>query len=165
MLAFFMFVCSCIFSVIRNWWPTICHFLVYLFVPNQLSMFRAMVSPIISRCHGRDETPFHLVHNTGRQQHSWTISEAVNTVKYSWWWAKPSPETWRADWVQINKPKICIFVFISYELYDGFVLRIWATSFDISTWRLWIHLLPPCCSFEVKLISTNMLRPNPQNSI
>ena len=103
--------------------------------------------------------------STGRQQHSWTISEAVNTVKYSWWWAKPSPETWRADWVQINKPKICIFVFISYELYDGFVLRIWATSFDISTWRLWIHLLPPCCSFEVKLISTNMLRPNPQNSI
>ena len=27
------------------------------------------------------ERDFHLVHDTGRQQHRWTISEAVNTVK------------------------------------------------------------------------------------
>ena len=40
--------------------------LVYLFVPNHLYMFGAM---------------FHLVHDTGRHQHRWTILEAVNTVK------------------------------------------------------------------------------------
>ena len=33
--------------VIRNWWPTRCNFLVYLFVPNQQYMFRAMFSPIM----------------------------------------------------------------------------------------------------------------------
>jgi len=42
-----------------------------------------------------------LVRDTGRQQHMWTLSEAVNTVKCSWWWAKTSPETRRTDWVQI----------------------------------------------------------------
>jgi len=30
---------------------------------------------------------FHLVHETGWQQHRWTVSEAVNTVKCTWWWA------------------------------------------------------------------------------
>ena len=29
------------------------------------------------------EREFHLVHETGRQQHRWTISEAVNAVKCS----------------------------------------------------------------------------------
>jgi hypothetical protein len=43
------------------------------------------------------EVSFHLVHDTGRQQHRCTISEAVNTVKCSWWWAKTSPETCRTD--------------------------------------------------------------------
>jgi len=37
-----MSVCPCILSIIRNWWTTRCNFLVYLFVPNQLYMFRAM---------------------------------------------------------------------------------------------------------------------------
>ena len=100
-----------------------CIFLVYLFVPNQLYMFRAMFSSIIrstwlylqllvmftdiaaGRSQERDGTEFHLVHDTGRQQHRWTKSEAVNTVMCSWWWAKPSSETCWADWVQINKPK------------------------------------------------------------
>ena len=108
--------------------------LVYLFVPNQLYMFRAMFSPSIrstwlylqllilstyvaaSRCYGRDRTTFHLVHDTGRQKHRWTISEAVNTVKCSWWWKKTSPETCRANWVQINEPKICILLVSNYEL-------------------------------------------------
>ena len=54
--------------------------------------------------------------NFGRQQHSWTISWAVNTVKCSWWWAKTSPGTCRADWVQTNKPKIYILLILSYEL-------------------------------------------------
>ena len=31
------------------------------------------------------------------QQLGWIISDAVNTVKCSWWWAKTSPETCRAD--------------------------------------------------------------------
>ena len=75
--------------------------LAYLFIPNQLYVFRAMSSPIIRStrlylqllilstniaagwCHGRDGTEFHLVHDTGRQKHWWTISEAVNTVKCS----------------------------------------------------------------------------------
>ena len=61
------------------------------------------------------ELTFHIIHDTSRQQYRWTISEAVNTVKCSWWWAKTSPETCRADWVQINKPKICIFLVINYE--------------------------------------------------
>jgi len=51
-------------------------FLAYLFIHNQLYIFRAMSSPIISQ-----------------QQYRWTISEAVNTVKCSWWWTKTSPET------------------------------------------------------------------------
>ena len=32
---------------IRNWWPTRCNFLVYLFVPSHLYMFRVKFSPII----------------------------------------------------------------------------------------------------------------------
>ena len=40
-----------------------------------------------------------------QQQYRWTISETVNTVKCSLWWAKTSPETCRANWVQINKLK------------------------------------------------------------
>ena len=35
-------VCVCIISIIHNWWPTRCKFLVYLFVPNQLYMFWAI---------------------------------------------------------------------------------------------------------------------------
>ena len=52
------------------------------------------------------QSSLHLVHDTGRQQHRWTISETVNTVKCSWWWANTSPEICRADWVQINKPNL-----------------------------------------------------------
>ena len=58
-----------------------------------------------SALHVSGETEFHLVHDTGRQQHRWTISEAVNTVKCSWWWARTLPETCRAVWVQINETK------------------------------------------------------------
>jgi len=36
---------------------------------------------------------FHLIHDISRMQYWWTISETVNTVKYSWLWAKTSPET------------------------------------------------------------------------
>ena len=70
------------------------------------------------------EREFHLVHNTSQQQHRWTISETVNTVKCSRWWAKTSPETCRAHWVQINKLKCCIFLVIHYEGTMTFILYI-----------------------------------------
>jgi len=44
-----------------------------------------------------DEMGFHLTHDTSQQQYQCTISDAVNTVKCSWWWAKTMPETCRAD--------------------------------------------------------------------
>jgi hypothetical protein len=59
-----------------------------------------------------------LILSTGQQQHRWTTSGAVNTVKCSWWWAKTSPETCRDNWVQIHKPKSCILLVINYELYQ-----------------------------------------------
>jgi len=34
---------------------------------------------------------------TSRQQLGWTLPDTLNTVKCSWWWAKKSPETCRAD--------------------------------------------------------------------
>jgi len=34
---------------------------------------------------------------TSRQQLGCTLPDTVNTVKCSWWWAKTSPETRRAD--------------------------------------------------------------------
>ena len=117
-----IFVWPCVVSIILISWPKRWKFLVYLFIPNQLYMFRAMFLPIIRSTLlylqlliystyvaagwslGRDGTLFpSRVHDTGRQQHRWNISEAVNTVMCSWWWAKTSPETCRTDWVQINK--------------------------------------------------------------
>jgi len=38
-----------------------------------------------------------LIRDTRRQPLGWILPEAVNTVKCSWWWAKTSPETCRAD--------------------------------------------------------------------
>ena len=35
------------FTLIRKWWPTRCNFLVHLFVPNQLYIFRTTFSTII----------------------------------------------------------------------------------------------------------------------
>ena len=90
-------------------------FLAYSFIPNQLYIFQAMSSLIIRStwlylqhlilstvivagwCHEWDGTEFHLIHDTSKQQYRWTISDAVNTVKCSWWWAKTSPERCRAD--------------------------------------------------------------------
>jgi len=40
---------------------------------------------------------FQLIRDTSRQQPGWTLPDTVNTVKCSWWWAKTSPETCRAD--------------------------------------------------------------------
>ena len=60
---------------------------------------------------------------SSRQQHRWTISEAVNTVKCSWWWVKTSPETCRADWVQMNEPESCILLVINYESLHAKLIR------------------------------------------
>ena len=131
-----MFVCPCIVSIIRNWWPTRCNFFglfIYLHPISSICFGRCFrpssgaldciysfwYSPSMLLPAGvmdEMELSFHLVHDTGRQQHRWTISEAVNTVKCSWWWAKTPPETCRADWVQINKTKICILLVNNYEL-------------------------------------------------
>ena len=40
---------------------------------------------------------FQLIRDTSRQQLGWILPDTVNTVKCSWWWAKISPETCRAD--------------------------------------------------------------------
>ena len=40
---------------------------------------------------------FQFIQDTNRQQLGWILSDIVNTVKCSWWWAKTSPETRRAD--------------------------------------------------------------------
>jgi hypothetical protein len=40
---------------------------------------------------------FQLIRDTSRQQLGWTLPDTVNTFMCSWWWAKTSPETCRAD--------------------------------------------------------------------
>jgi len=69
------------------------------------------------------------------KQHRWTTSEAVNTVKCSWWWAKTSPETCSADWVQINKPESWILWVINYELIFSVCLKALSTAMAI--WCQW----------------------------
>jgi hypothetical protein len=89
--------------------------LIYFFC--QLCMFRAMFSPIIRStwlylqylavftqvavgwCLGWVETAkqFQLIQVNSRQQPGWTLPDIVNTDTCSWWWAKTSHETCRAD--------------------------------------------------------------------
>jgi hypothetical protein len=40
---------------------------------------------------------FQLIRDTSRQQLGWILPDTVNIDKCSWWWAKTSPETCRAD--------------------------------------------------------------------
>jgi hypothetical protein len=97
------FVCPCIFSIIVIGDQQDATILVYLFIPTQLYMFRTKFSPIIRsswlylQLLMRWNLHFHLIHDTSREQNRWTISEAVNIVKCSWWWAKTSPEICRAE--------------------------------------------------------------------
>jgi len=45
-----------------------------------------------------ESSNIHLrIYDTSRQRQWGILPEAVNTVKCSWWWAKTSPETCRAD--------------------------------------------------------------------
>ena len=68
-----------------------------------------------------------------------TVPEAVNTVKCSWWWAKTSPETCRADWVQINKLKVAsCWLSITKYTNDAWIHKhqnyIILTTFPQQTW-------------------------------
>ena len=109
-----IFVCPCIVSIIRNWWPTRCNFwFIYLYAISSTCFGRRLrpSSDALDRIYSFWYSPPMLLPSgvmdemelTGRQQHRWTISEAVNTVKCSWWWAKTSPDICRADWVQIRR--------------------------------------------------------------
>jgi len=69
------FVYPCIVSIIVNDDQQDATILAYLFIPNQLYMFRAMS--------GTDLDQFRLIHDTSQHQYRWTISDAVNTVKCS----------------------------------------------------------------------------------
>jgi len=104
------FVCPYILSITVNDDQQDATLLAYFLIPNQLYMFRAMSSPIVRGTwlylhhlilstgisagwfHGGDEK-FHLLRDTSQRQYRWTISDVVNTLKCSWWWAKTSPET------------------------------------------------------------------------
>ena len=56
------------------------------------------------------------IHDSSKQQYCLTITEAVCTVMYSWWWVEEPPETCRAS-VEINKSRNVAFVGWSFELY------------------------------------------------
>jgi len=108
-------------SVLRyyncKWWPTICNYFdlfIYLFLicstcfgrrlrPSSGALdciYSIWYCPPVLLLAGvmNDMEPhFHLIHDTSRQQCRWTISDTVNTVMCSWWWAKTSPETCRVD--------------------------------------------------------------------
>jgi hypothetical protein len=84
-------------------------------IPSKLYEFWVMFLPIIRStwlylqylvlltqvaagwCHGWVEKQFQLIHDTSRQLLGWILPDTVNTIKCSWWWAKTSPETCRAD--------------------------------------------------------------------
>ena len=100
----------CIASIIVNGHHKDSTVWAYLFIHNQLDMFRGMFSPVI-----RSNWLYLQLLMLSTVMTDYITSEAVNTVKCSWWWAKISPEICRADWVQINKPKGCILLVISYE--------------------------------------------------
>ena len=140
-------VCPCIVSIIMTDDQLDATILDYLFIPSQLYMFRAMYSPIIRR------TWLYLrllVLFTDRQHYRWIVPEAVNTVKFSWWWVKTLPKICTADWVQANKPKaapcwssitkyalILVLLVHFYELpifnNSGTIQRKWTSSNDFKT--------------------------------
>ena len=104
-------------DLIRNWWSTRWKFRFIYLYPISSTWFGRSFRPTsgaLDRIYSFWYSPptlllavvMDLVHDTVRQQHRWTISEAINTVSCSWWWEKASPETCRADWVQINKPNL-----------------------------------------------------------
>jgi len=74
------------------------HYIDSFIIPSRFYMFRAMFPPITR------STWLHLQYlvvftqvAASRQQLGWTLLDIVNTVKCSWWWAKTTPETCRAD--------------------------------------------------------------------
>ena len=58
---------------------------------------------------------FQLIQDTSRQLLGWILPDTVNTVKCSWWWAKTSPETCRAEYIYIGFHAKYPSVFVRFE--------------------------------------------------
>ena len=86
------------FEVVNNC-PTRCDYIqfYYIYVNTALRVSGDTFTHHQERLTVFTTTAFHLFHDTSRQQYWWTISDAVNTVKWSRWWAKTSTETRRVD--------------------------------------------------------------------
>ena len=143
MYFFLIFLCPCVISTIRYWWPTRRKFLVYFVVPNQLYIFRGMFSPIIrstwlylqhliqsthvaaGRCHVPSR-PWHRPAST-EMDYIWSSKYSQLLLMMD----ENIAEICRADWVQINKPKSCILLVISYG--DIRLLLLGLSSFYLVT--------------------------------
>ena len=115
------FIRPCITNRFPNYINKMQRFLIYLFL-QMLYMLQAVPPPNIrstelyiqlqvlstntaASCYrGWDGTPFHLIHDSSKQQYWLTIPEAVCTVLCSWWWAEEPPATCTAS-VGINKSR------------------------------------------------------------
>ena len=64
---------------------------------EHLTVFTVSGSVHPSCCRLVSRMSFKLVRYTSRQKVGRTLPDTVNTVKCSWWWAKTSPETCRAE--------------------------------------------------------------------
>ena len=73
------------------------HYIDSFIIPSQLYMFWSMFSPIIRSTWLYLQYLVVFTHVAAGWCLVWTLPEAVNTVKCSWWWAKTSPETCRAN--------------------------------------------------------------------
>jgi hypothetical protein len=73
------------------------HYINSFIIPSPLYMFRAMFSLIIGSTWMYLQYLVVFTQDTSRQQLGWTVPDTVKTVKCSWWWAKTSPETCKAD--------------------------------------------------------------------
>jgi hypothetical protein len=65
---------------------------------------------------------FQLIQDTSRQQLGWILPDTVNTVKRSWWWAKTSHETSRANkekWINLYSCILLVTFIIHTSLCYG----------------------------------------------
>ena len=107
-VAILTFMCPCIVTIIRNWRPTRCNFFG-LFICTQSALH---VSGDVFTHHQEHLTVFttsDTVHQCCCRPVSWTtsnstwnISEALNTIKCSWWWAKKIARN-MYGWLGTNK--------------------------------------------------------------
>jgi hypothetical protein len=64
-------------------------------VPNKVDLFESKL--VLTGVLQQVAADWCSIRDTSRQHLGWTLPDTVNTVKCSWWWAKTSPETCRAD--------------------------------------------------------------------